>query len=204
MALLLGLLVGSFLNVVIHRLPIMLEREWREECAELQPQDVAPAAAEPYNLVVPRSACPRCHAPIAAWHNIPVLSWLLLRGRCASCRARISVRYPLIELLCGVLSAAVVWKFGLRRAGMRGAAGDLVPDRTRSDRYRSPVPAGRAHAAAAVGRPARLARLEPDHSDQPAGQPRDAILGAAGGYLSLWCVYQLFKLVHRQGRHGVR
>src|SRR5579862_5316744 len=96
----LGLLIGSFLNVVIHRLPIMLERQWREEIAEPPLAGASPAPIQTYNLVVPRSACPACQAPIEAWQNIPVLSYLLLRGRCASCHAPISLRYPLIELLC--------------------------------------------------------------------------------------------------------
>jgi leader peptidase (prepilin peptidase)/N-methyltransferase len=118
LATVLGLLVGSFLNVVIHRLPKMLERQWREQCAEFAPDTTAPAAkpnpeAAPYNLVTPRSACPACQAPIRAWQNIPLISYLALRGRCASCGARISLRYPLVELLCGVLTAAVAWKFGV-------------------------------------------------------------------------------------------
>src|SRR5262249_24102314 len=104
---------------------VMLERQWRAQCAELATPpgataSVAAASAaaaatgthQPYNLVVPRSACPSCRAPIRAWQNIPVLSWLLLRGRCANCRTRISVRYPLVELLSGLLSGAVAWKFG--------------------------------------------------------------------------------------------
>src|SRR5580658_6095086 len=104
-ALVVGLLVGSFLNVVIYRVPVMLEREWQAQCAELA-QAALPAAAtavpaQPtaprFNLVVPRSTCPKCRAPISALQNIPVISYLFLRGRCASCRAPISVRYPLIE-----------------------------------------------------------------------------------------------------------
>ena len=132
----LGLIVGSFLNVVIWRLPIMLERQWREQCAEgLALVDSAvgaqgpaaaatvadaaksgshvPAAAPArFNLVVPRSACPTCQAPITALQNIPMLSWLLLRGRCARCGAAISARYPLVEALTAALSALVAWKFG--------------------------------------------------------------------------------------------
>src|SRR5882672_1801908 len=98
----LGLVVGSFLNVVIYRLPIMMEREWRAQATELLPSaqaqtEVANASAEsPLTLSVPRSACPSCKAPITAWQNIPVVSWLALRGRCAKCKARISVRYPVV------------------------------------------------------------------------------------------------------------
>ena len=96
----LSLLVGSFLNVVIHRVPVMLEREWRAQAAALATDGAAPgdaATSQParFNLMVPRSACPSCQAPITASQNIPVLSWLLLKGRCAACKARISARYPL-------------------------------------------------------------------------------------------------------------
>ncbi len=117
---LLGLLVGSFLNVVIYRLPIMLEREWRSQAAEAlstgnraRRQEPPPAASlERFTLSTPRSACPNCKAPITALQNIPVVSWLVLRGRCASCKAKISARYPLVELATGVLSAWVAWHFG--------------------------------------------------------------------------------------------
>src|SRR3954447_271252 len=110
--LVLGLLVGSFLNVVIYRLPIILDRQWRRECAELHSNTDLALPTEPFNLVVPRSACPGCKAPITALQNIPVLSYLVLRGRCASCGIRISPRCPLIETLTGILSAAVAWKYG--------------------------------------------------------------------------------------------
>ena len=101
---LLGLLVGSFLNVVIHRLPIMLERSWRREALALDGQE--PPHAEPYDLVRPRSACPGCKAPITAMQNVPVVSWLALKGRCANCRNPISARYPLVEAFTALLSAA--------------------------------------------------------------------------------------------------
>lgn len=109
-ALALGLCIGSFLNVVIHRLPRMMEREWRAQCAELAGQRVAPE--ERYNLVVPRSACPACGHRIRAWENIPVLSWLALRGRCSACSARISLQYPVVELLAGLGAAYAAWLFG--------------------------------------------------------------------------------------------
>src|SRR5256886_1172816 len=114
--LVLGLVVGSFLNVVIYRLPVMLDRAWREQCRDLTGE--AAAATLPaglparFNLVVPRSACPACWAPITVMQNIPLISWLVLRGRCAHCGKPISVRYPLVEALSGVLCAAVAWKFG--------------------------------------------------------------------------------------------
>src|SRR5580704_11072481 len=120
--LVLGLLVGSFLNVVIYRIPLMLERDWRAQCAQLaEPAAAAaatPAAAARFNLIVPRSTCPQCKAPITALQNIPIISYLFLRGRCARCGAPISVRYPLIEALTGVLSGLVAWKFGYGAAAL--------------------------------------------------------------------------------------
>src|SRR5690349_2942169 len=112
-----SLLIGSFLNVVIYRLPIMLEREWRKQAqdilsgsAEAQASD---AQAQPaFNLVVPASACPKCNVPIRAWQNIPVISYLFLRGKCANCKTSISPRYPIIELGTALLSAVVAWRFG--------------------------------------------------------------------------------------------
>jgi leader peptidase (prepilin peptidase)/N-methyltransferase len=103
-AFVLSLLVGSFLNVVIYRLPLILEREWQAQCAEMAGQP-APPAGETLTLATPRSYCPACKAPVKALHNIPVVSWLALRGRCAHCGARIPARYPVVELATGVLSA---------------------------------------------------------------------------------------------------
>jgi len=121
--LVIGLMVGSFLNVVIYRLPIMMEREWREQSAELNAAPAPAVAAAPFTLATPRSACPACKTPIKPAHNIPVVSWLALRGRCAACRARISVRYPAVELTTGLLSAWVAWHFGF---GAAAACGLLV------------------------------------------------------------------------------
>ena len=105
-----SLAIGSFLNVVIHRLPKMLERQWRDELAELNGQEVT--AAPRYNLVVPRSACPACGHPIGALENIPLVSYLALRGKCASCKAGISTRYPVVEALTGALSGYIAWRYG--------------------------------------------------------------------------------------------
>ena len=122
----LGLLVGSFLTVVIYRLPVMLEREWRRSSLEVLAaagNDTSPANTpedtEPFNLVQPRSRCQNCGAQVKAWQNIPVVSWLLLRGRCANCATPISARYPVIELITGGLSGLVVWQFG---SGFEAAA----------------------------------------------------------------------------------
>src|SRR3990167_4646676 len=116
----LGMMVGSFLNVVIHRLPKMMELGWQRQCAELRGEE--PAAAPAYNLVVPRSAGPHCNHAISAWENIPVVSYLLLRGKCKGCGAAISPRYPVIEAISGILCGFAAWHFGFGWA----AAGALL------------------------------------------------------------------------------
>ena len=191
----------------------MLERQWRAQCAELAAADAVhrhaaghgqrAAAPAPFNLVMPRSACPHCHAPIAAWHNIPVLSWLLLRGRCASCR-RADQRRAIRWWNCsrGVLIGAggLEFGFGCRRCWRAG--GHLVPDRAGRHRPRSPAAARCADAAAAVGSacwPACVAGQRPAAS-LPV-DPRRRIIGAAAGYLCLWSVYHLFRLA--TGKEGM-
>ena len=194
-----GLLVGSFLNVVIHRVPVMLERAWRRECRALDGKE--PPAEAPYNLVVPRSACPSCKAPIGALQNIPVVSWLLLGGRCRSCKTRISARYPIIELLTAVMSAAVALKFGF---GWTLAAAlvltwflialafididtQLLPDNLT-------LPLLWLGLLVALLLPAAEgARLPVDL--------RTAVIGAIAGYLSLWSVFHLFRLL--TGKEGM-
>src|SRR6266850_6995910 len=127
LSLVVGLCVGSFLNVVIHRLPKMMERAWRAECAELAGQGQEPGGAglappqETYNLVVPRSRCPSCGKGITALQNIPLLSFVFLKGRCSSCKARISLKYPLVELIAGIGAAYSAWHFGASFAAL-GAA----------------------------------------------------------------------------------
>lgn len=106
----LSLAIGSFLNVVIHRLPKMLERQWRDELAELNGQETATAPR--YNLMLPRSQCPGCGHQISALENVPVVSYLALRGKCAACKTRISPRYPLVEALTGALSGFIAWRYG--------------------------------------------------------------------------------------------
>src|SRR5262245_19173605 len=105
-----GLCVGSFLNVVIHRLPLMMEKAWRSECAELEGREAPPP--EVFNLVTPRSRCPKCAAPITAMQNIPIASWLWLGGKCANCKTPISARYPLVEAAAGILAALLAVRFG--------------------------------------------------------------------------------------------
>jgi len=114
LGLIFGLLIGSFLNVVIHRLPVMMEKEWREQAHEfLGSEEEQDLASKPYNLVFPNSHCPNCQHNIRPWENIPVISYLFLGGKCSSCKTHISLRYPIVEMLTGILTAVVVYKFGL-------------------------------------------------------------------------------------------
>ena len=198
--LVLGLLVGSFLNVVIWRLPIILDRQWRAQCAELH-NTPAPESSGPFNLVVPRSACPACKAPITALQNIPVLSYLVLRGRCASCGVRISVRYPVIEALTGVLSAAVAWKYGF---GWPTAAALVLTwflvALTFIDLDHQLLPDSLTLPLVWIGLLLSL------WGPQAGGPPipvdmRSSIAGAIAGYLSLWSVYHLFRLL--TGKEGM-
>jgi leader peptidase (prepilin peptidase)/N-methyltransferase len=200
-----GLVVGSFLNVVIHRLPIMLERQWREQCADFAHADPGAATlpgvtAAPFNLVVPRSACPHCKAPITAWQNIPLLSWLALRGRCANCAKPISVRYPLIEMLTGVLTAAVAWRFGF---GWPSVAGIILTwfliAMTFIDIDHQLLPDSLTLPLLWVGLFFSLWGPQ-----GPAPVPvdlRSSLIGAMAGYVSLWSVYHLFRLV--TGKEGM-
>ena len=188
----LGLIVGSFLNVVVHRLPIMLEREWHSHCAELSGTQ-APVT-EPYNLVIPRSRCPHCGHAIGAFENIPVLSYLLLRGRCRACKARISPRYLLIEIISGVLSGWLAWHFGfgwpvlgallltwaLLALTVIDLEKQLLPDK-----ITLPI--------LWLGLVFNLGHTFTD--------ARSALIGAVAGYLSLWCVYHGFRLL--TGKEGM-
>lgn len=187
-----GLAVGSFLNVVIHRLPKMMERQWREEFAELDGKE--PPTGERYNLVVPRSRCPACERPITALQNIPVISYLALGGKCAGCKARISPRYPFVEILSGVLAGYAAWRFGPTLAGIGAILFvwamialtfiDLdtffLPDDITLPLLWSGL----------------LFSLGGAHADL-----QSSVIGAAAGYLSLWSVYWVFKLV--TGKEGM-
>ena len=191
-AFVLGLLVGSFLNVVILRLPARLMHAWRRDAREVL--DLQGEEAAPPDLVRQRSHCPHCKHPLAAHDNIPLFSWLLLRGRCRHCKAPISIQYPLVELLSGILSAVVVWKFGPTWAALAAlfftwtliaAAGIDLRTQLLPDQLTLPL--------LWLG---LLLALLPLFVDA-----RAAIIGAATGYLALWGVYWIFKLL--TGKEGM-
>ena len=191
-ALVFGLCIGSFLNVVIHRLPKMMEREWRAQCAELagQPQPEEP----PLGLVTPRSRCPSCGHGITALENIPLLSWAFLRGKCSGCGARISARYPLVELLAGLAAAYCAWRFGPTMAAV-GAA--LFVWFTIAlafiDQETGLLPDDLTLPLVWIGLLVNLGG---------AFVPlRDAVIGALAGYLSLWLIYWAYKLA--TGKEGM-
>jgi leader peptidase (prepilin peptidase)/N-methyltransferase len=202
----LGLAIGSFLNVVIYRLPIMLERQWHEQCVEVSQPDPAAmtlpvSALEPFNLVVPRSACPACKAPIGAWQNIPLLSWLFLRGRCVHCRGSISIRYPTVEALTALLSGCVAWQFGFGAPALAAMVltwflialtfidvdHQLLPDTLTLPLLWS-------------GLFLSLFGTHPGGMAIPV-DVRSSLIGAIAGYASLWSVYHLFRLV--TGKEGM-
>lgn len=219
-----SLLVGSFLNVVIHRVPIMLDREWKAQAAEILSQVVTdresrgetrptadsgqsqsapaptPAPSAPYNLFIPRSACPKCGTMITATQNIPVISYLLLKGKCAKCGTRISARYPIVELSTAILSALVAWKFGF--TWYTGAALLLtwfLVALSVIDFDTQLLPDNMTLPLMWIGLLLSLAGTIPQ-----IGLPvdtRSSIIGAVAGYLSLWSVYHLFKLI--TGKEGM-
>lgn len=205
-----GLVIGSFLNVVIYRLPIILERDWRSQAAALLPSvaetpattSAVPAGIpEAFTLSTPRSACPSCKTPIKAWQNIPLVSWLLLRGRCASCNTKISLRYPLVELATALLSAWVAWHFGF---GAPAACALLVTwaliALTGIDIDHQLLPDGITLPLMWAGLLAAII-IGPVAGSSIPVSPRDAIIGAASGYLSLWLVFHAYRLV--TGKEGM-
>jgi leader peptidase (prepilin peptidase) / N-methyltransferase len=208
----LGLMVGSFLNVVIYRVPLMLERQWREQCSEGSAADASLAAStapaplpasipERFNLIVPRSACPACRAPIRALHNIPLLSWLWLRGKCASCGAPISARYPLIEALTAVLSALIAWNFGF---GWPALAAWILTwfliALTFIDIDHQLLPDSLTLPLLWLGLFLTLWSAQAGGSTIPV-DTRSSLIGAVAGYVSLWSVYHLFRLL--TGKDGM-
>lgn len=187
-----SLLIGSFLNVVIHRLPKMMEADWHAQCAELRGETVPDAAR--YNLWLPRSACPGCGHQITALENIPLLSWLWLRGRCSACSAAIGARYPLVELLTALLSAAVAWKWGVS-AQTLGALLLVWALVTLAfiDLDTTLLPDSLTLPLLWLGLLFNLGGYFTSLSD--------AVIGAISGYGVLWSVYWLFKLV--TGKDGM-
>lgn len=197
-----ALIIGSFLNVVILRLPIMMEREWREQCEELgktpPPQEMPEGR---FDLIMPRSRCPSCGQVIKAWQNIPVISYLLLSGQCANCKESISARYPLVEMLTAVLAALCAWRFGVGWEALMAIVMTfaLVPI--------SIIDADTQLIPDSIVLPLMWLGLLMSLFHPVAGSevlfvaPRDAIVGAIAGYLSLWSVYQLFKLA--TGKEGM-
>ena len=191
-----SLLMGSFLNVVIYRLPVMMEREWKQECVEFlgAEHSLAKTDTSPFNLVVPRSQCPSCGHKIASWENVPVISYLFLGGKCAGCRTPISLQYPLIELVTALLSMLVAYQYGFswQTLGLLFFTWTLV----------------------ALFMIDAQTMLLPDDLTYPllwAGillnmngwfvPLSDSVLGAVFGYLSLWSIYHLFKLL--TGKEGM-
>jgi len=196
-----ALLIGSFLNVVIYRLPIMMQRDWRAQATEILEQPSTELPQGRFDLMAPRSRCPSCNQQISALQNIPVISWLVLRGKCANCKSSISARYPAIELLTAVLTAVVAARFGF---GFEALAAVLLT-----------------WALIAISMIDIDHQLIPDSMSlpllwtglflslfHPAGDaeilfvaPQDAIVGALAGYLSLWSIYHLFRLI--TGKEGM-
>ncbi len=190
----LGLIIGSFLNVVIHRTPIVLMRDWQRDCQNLIGQAESATTHEKFNLVTPRSRCPHCGHAITALENIPVISYLWLRGKCSACRKPISLRYPFVEIFSATLAAVTAWHFGFNAAG--------------------------AAAVILTWLLIALAFIDIDHQILPDVMVLpflwiglllnyfnvfttlpDAVIGAIAGYLSLWIVFHVFKLI--TGKEGM-
>jgi leader peptidase (prepilin peptidase)/N-methyltransferase len=196
----LSLLVGSFLNVVIYRLPIMMERQWQLEISTYTSQQSpekrsSDNTSEPaFNLITPDSTCPKCQHKIRAWENIPVLSWLWLRGKCSNCSNPISVRYPLVELATGALSALVAWQFGYGLGGCAAIVATwLLIAMTFIDLDTMLLPDQLTLSLLWLGLVVSIGA--------PFVSSQDAIIGAALGYLSLWSLYWAFKLL--TGKEGM-
>lgn len=196
------LVIGSFLNVVIHRLPIMMERDWREQAAELA--TTPPEAELPegrFDLVIPRSRCPSCGTMIKSWQNIPVVSYLFLGGKCANCNESISARYPLVELMTAILAAVCAWRFGASWEALMAIVMTLalVPI-AMIDADTQLIPDSIVLPLIWIG--LAMSLYHPMEGAQTLFiTPAAAIVGAMAGYLSLWSIYQLFKLV--TGKEGM-
>jgi leader peptidase (prepilin peptidase)/N-methyltransferase len=192
-ALVIGLLIGSFLNVVIYRLPIMMQREFDDACAENVGKE--PVHTDTFNLSVPRSACPHCGHKITALENVPVISYLVLRGKCSACKAPISLRYPAIELVTGLLTALMVWTFGSGYLGMGAMLfGFLVIAMTFIDIDTQFLPDDLTYPLLWLGLLVNI-----NGAIVPL---KDAVLGAVAGYMVLWTVNALYKLLRKHDGMG--
>jgi leader peptidase (prepilin peptidase) / N-methyltransferase len=188
-----GLAIGSFLNVAIHRMPKMLERRWRAELAELDGKEL-PQNEPPYNLAVPRSACPKCGHQITALENIPLISYLVLRGKCSACRTPISPRYFVVELLTGLLTGFVAWRYGFTVNALAAVIfvwAMIALSFIDLDTFYLPDDITLPLLWAGL-----LANLAALFADLPS-----AVLGAVAGYLTLWCVFWAYKLA--TGKEGM-
>ncbi|MEM7209276.1 MAG: A24 family peptidase [Pseudomonadota bacterium] len=189
-----GLLVGSFLNVVIHRLPLMLERQWQRDCKELLSQSTEEPDDSKFNLITPRSRCPQCQVMVSAGDNIPVISWIWLRGKCRHCDTRISIQYPLFEIMCAAMTFAVAFNFSVSFEAIWAIAftwalialsGIDLNTKLLPDDITLPL--------IWLGLACNMFGLITDlHS---------AVLGAMAGYLILWLVYQAFRIT--TGKEGM-
>ena len=189
-----GLMVGSFLNVVIYRLPVMMQRGWKKECLEYLEQKQPEDDNEPFNLTLPLSRCPGCNTAVKPYQNIPVISYLFLKGKCAKCKTHISLRYPLIESFTGIISAVVAWHFGyslemlfalLLTWSLVALSFIDIDHQLLPDSINFPL--------LWFGLFLSLFSIYTD--------PSSSIIGALAGYLSLWTVYQGFKIV--TGKEGM-
>ncbi|HVC50358.1 MAG TPA: A24 family peptidase [Burkholderiales bacterium] len=192
LALIFGLIVGSFLNVVIHRLPIMLERQWRNDCLSLEGQQ--PEILPSYNLLTPGSNCPNCSRRIRPLENIPVISFIIMGGRCAGCKKNIRLRYPVIELVTGILSFFIAWYFGFE---MKAASGLLFAysliTLSAIDFDQQILPDSITLPLLWIGLLLNL--------DSTFAAIGSAVIGAVAGYMALWLVYWGFKLI--TGKEGM-
>lgn len=186
-----GLVVGSFLNVVILRLPAMMEARWRRDAADILESPDPEIPATRFDLAVPGSHCPHCKTSIRAWHNLPVVGYLMLRGRCAACGARISLQYPAIEIAAAILAVVTIARFGATAWGgcMVGVSWMLLAMAAIDFRTQL-LPDALTLPLLWAGLLASVVHLAPD----AAPTPTDAIVGAAAGYGVLWAVFQAFRL----------
>jgi leader peptidase (prepilin peptidase) / N-methyltransferase len=201
LAFIFALLIGSFLNVVILRLPIMLERDWRSQCEELAAEPASELPVGRFDLVEPRSRCPSCGHQITPMQNIPLVSYILLAGKCADCGTHIPLRYPVIELLTAVLTAVVAWRFGF---GWESAAAILLTwiliAISVIDIDHQIIPDSISLPLVWIG--LTLSLFHPMNASGPLFiDPKSAIAGALAGYLSLWSIYHLFLLI--TGKEGM-